>query len=78
MKRIFFLGLSAFFCFSIFAFSGVQKAGAGDAGEGRYKITKLWETPSELRVPESVLHDEARNILYVSNINGKSAEKNGQ
>jgi sugar lactone lactonase YvrE len=78
MKRIFFLGLITVFCFSIFAFPGVKKARAGKAGKGQYKVTKQWGTPKELRVPESVLYDEARNILYVSNINGKSAEKNGQ
>ena len=41
------------------------------------KLTKLWATPQELRVPESVLYDPARDVLYVSNINGKPTEKNG-
>lgn len=40
-------------------------------------LTPLWKTDTLLRVPESVLLDVARNILYVSNINGKSDEKNG-
>ena len=75
MKRIFFVGLSVVFCFSNFVASGLQNARAGDAGSGTYKLTKQWETKQELRVPESVQYDEERNILYVSSINGKSAEK---
>ena len=78
MKKIFFLGLIAVFCFASFVVSGVRNARADDAGSGAYKATKKWETKQELRVPESVLYDEETNILYVSNINGKSAEKNGQ
>ena len=39
-------------------------------------ITQLWETSdSELQAPESVVHDEKRNILYVSNVNGSPMEK---
>jgi len=78
MKRIFFLGLIVAFCLLGVGVSGVQHTRAGDIGKSTYTVTKQWETQQELRIPESVLYDEARNILYVSNINGKSAEKNGQ
>ncbi len=78
MKRFFLLGLIVVFCFSIFVGSGAQNAEASDVGSGAYRVTKQWETKPELRIPESVLYDDARNILYVSNINGKSTEKNGQ
>jgi sugar lactone lactonase YvrE len=78
MKRTFFLGLMVVFCFAVVVALGVQHAGGGDVGKSTYTVTKQWETQQELRIPESVLYDEARNILYVSNINGKSAEKNGQ
>lgn len=78
MKRISFLGLILVFCFSIFVGSGAQHARAGDVGKAQYKVTKQWETQKELRIPESIVYDESRNILYVSNINGKSAERNGQ
>ncbi len=37
-----------------------------------------WQTAAELRVPESVLYDAEREVLYVSNINGKPTEKNNQ
>lgn len=77
MKRIFFSGLILVFCFSSFVGLGVQQARAGDVGKAQYKVTKQWETRKDLRIPESIVYDEARNILYVSNINGKSAERNG-
>jgi hypothetical protein len=36
-----------------------------------------WKSDTLLRVPESVYFDEKSDILYVSNINGKSNEKDG-
>lgn len=40
-------------------------------------LTKKWETEAVLNVPESVLYDAARKVLYVSSINGKPGEKDG-
>ena len=52
-----------------FLFSGLAQAEHGS-------ITQLWETSdTELQAPESVVHDEKRNILYVSNVNGSPMEK---
>ncbi len=34
-------------------------------------LEKLWQTEAELQVPESVLYDAKRQVLYTSNINGK-------
>jgi sugar lactone lactonase YvrE len=56
----------------------VQGVFAGNMGSNRYRLIERWQTPRELRVPESVLFDEARRVLYVSNINGNPPEKNGQ
>ena len=39
------------------------------------KIIKLWETDSTFKIPESVLYSPEENLLYVSNIDGKSNEK---
>lgn len=39
------------------------------------KLVKKWETPATLLTPESVCYDPTAGILYVSNINGKSLEK---
>lgn len=37
-----------------------------------------WTTDTLLRVPESVYFDSKANVLYVSNIDGKSNEKDGK
>lgn len=36
----------------------------------QHSLTKLWETDSLLKVPESVLFDASNKVLYVSNIDG--------
>jgi DNA-binding beta-propeller fold protein YncE len=41
------------------------------------KLTRKWETPQTLKVPESVCYDPEGNIFYVSNVNGKPTEKDG-
>lgn len=43
-----------------------------------HKLTKLWETDSILKVPESVLYHPESNSLFVSNIDGKPAEKDSK
>lgn len=40
-------------------------------------LTLLWKTDSLLRTPESVLFDTKNNVLYVSCIDGKPGEKDG-
>jgi sugar lactone lactonase YvrE len=40
-------------------------------------LVKKWETEAVLDVPESVLYDQKKNILYVSNIVGKPGDKDG-
>ncbi len=41
-------------------------------------IEKLWVTKPELRIPESVLYDGERNVIYVSNIDGKPSVHDGK
>ena len=41
------------------------------------KLEKIWTTPKGLQTPESVLYDENSNVIYVSNINGDPAQKDG-
>ncbi len=38
---------------------------------GQPKLEKLWQTEAVLKVPESVLYDAQRKVLYASNIDGK-------
>ncbi|MFH2132186.1 MAG: hypothetical protein ABIK68_17545 [bacterium] len=41
-------------------------------------LVQAWETPKELEVPESVMYDSARSVLYVSNISGMPTLKNSK
>ena len=40
-------------------------------------FTIVWKTEPVFKVPESVYYDQARDQIYVSNINGKPSEKDG-
>jgi sugar lactone lactonase YvrE len=42
------------------------------------KIEKVWETPTELKTPESVIYEPDENVLFVSNINGPPDRKDKQ
>lgn len=42
------------------------------------KLEKLWETDATLKVPESVLYDKERKVIYFSNIDGQPHEKDGK
>ena len=42
---------------------------------GRTKINKLWETPDDLKNPESVAYAPKQNVLFVSNVDGKPDQK---
>jgi hypothetical protein len=44
----------------------------------QHQLTRIWETDSTLKVPESVLFDGKNNLLYVSNIDGDPAAKDGK
>jgi sugar lactone lactonase YvrE len=39
------------------------------------KVNKLWETPANLKNPESVAFAPNQNVLFVSNVNGKPDQK---
>jgi hypothetical protein len=43
-----------------------------------HKLEKLWETDAVLAVPESVLPDSKKNVLYISLIDGPSWEADGK
>jgi streptogramin lyase len=52
----------------IFSFSGFGQD---------FRLEKKWETPAELKEPESVIYDSNEDVLYVSNINNPPAGKDG-
>ncbi len=40
------------------------------AAAGKPELVKLWQSEASLKVPESVLYDAGRKVLYTSNIDG--------
>jgi sugar lactone lactonase YvrE len=42
---------------------------------GQTRFNKIWETPVDLKNPESVVYAPKQNLLFVSNINGKPDQK---
>jgi DNA-binding beta-propeller fold protein YncE len=42
---------------------------------GQTQVNKLWETPANLKNPESVAYASKQNILFVSNMNGEPDQK---
>jgi DNA-binding beta-propeller fold protein YncE len=77
MKKTFIITVACICGFS-FLFFGNENLTAAPGGFQKLKLMKLWETKTDLKVPESVLYNPSENILYVSNINGKPTEKNGK
>jgi hypothetical protein len=44
----------------------------------QHSLEMKWETDSTLKTPESVLYDATNQVLYVSNIDGNGAERDGK
>src|SRR5919112_4452154 len=44
-------------------------------GSTNKSLEKVWESPNQLKSPESVAYDSNKSILYVSNIDGKPDDK---
>jgi sugar lactone lactonase YvrE len=42
---------------------------------GPTQVSKLWETPANLKNPESVAYASKQNVLFVSNMNGEPDQK---
>ena len=45
------------------------------AGSLNKSLEKVWETPNQLKDPESVTYDSSKSTLYVSNVDGKPDDK---
>lgn len=63
MKKIFALIL-------VTAFAGINLLSA-------QKLEKVWETSEGLKTPESVIYSAEKEVIYVANINGDPAAKDG-
>ena len=76
-KSIIFIAIGLIFIFSFFC--GKKQESESISSETlKLKLTEKWATAKELKVPESVLYNDAQDILYISNINGSPLEKNGK
>ena len=51
------------------------KQGQQQQGVGQTKISELWESPADLKNPESVVYAPKQDVLFVSNIDGKPDQK---
>ena len=76
MKNILFLPILA----GLFLIACTGKPGnrtTADSVTG-YELKEIWTTDTVLKTPESVLYDEARDVLYVANMNLNPAEKDAK
>jgi DNA-binding beta-propeller fold protein YncE len=74
-QSVFFYILISFFCTGLISCKQAQNKNQ-DSKED-VSLTKAWKTPDTLNIPESVLFDSTKKLLYVSNINGKPTQKDG-
>lgn len=63
--------------FPIIAFISFTLLSSGVVAQG-HSLVKKWDTGPIFKTPESVLFDAKENMLYVSNIDGGSADKDGK
>ena len=70
MKKILILALFSLVLFSCNTKKQTQK------NDTKVTLEELWSSDQVFKVPESVLYDQKRDIIFVANINGEPAEKN--
>ena len=58
--------------------SSLLVVGAVAAQAQQHSLVKIWETDTLLKTPESALYYKKGDFLFVSNIDGKPAEKDGK
>jgi DNA-binding beta-propeller fold protein YncE len=63
-------------CFSLVLLFGLIQFNSTANGQ-TVSLKKKWETPAQLKEPESVLFDKNANAIYVSNINNPAGGKDG-
>ncbi len=61
----------------IAVFGGLLCTGRAQQIYQSERLVRKWETPAELKVPESVYYDTTRQVLYVSNVTGSPTDKDG-
>ncbi|MFD2998901.1 SMP-30/gluconolactonase/LRE family protein [Pontibacter toksunensis] len=62
-------------CFTLLLLSLNSCAGRLFSSKAPVELVQAWASDNTLRTPESVVHDPARNTIYVSNINKASGTR---
>jgi sugar lactone lactonase YvrE len=78
LTSLFIVAISAIMLFSgisINLYNNNNQAQAQQPQVEITKINKLWETPNDLKNPESVAYAPEQNVSFVSNVNGKPTQK---
>jgi len=78
MKKLLILGIIGLIYLFIFTCEKKQESESISSENLKFKLTQKWATTQDLKVPESVLYDADRDVLFISNINGSPLEKNGK
>jgi hypothetical protein len=74
MKNYLFLSLAIFLLIAACTNKSARQSTTANS-KVEYKLNEIWSTDTLLRTPESVLYDEVRDVIYVSNINSNPALK---
>jgi outer membrane protein assembly factor BamB len=54
-----------------------QQNNEAESTKREVSLQQVWATDAVFKTPESVIYDQDRNVLYVSNVNDAPAEKDG-
>jgi DNA-binding beta-propeller fold protein YncE len=55
----------------------MQETAKAEEQESAPEVEEIWSSPSDFKIPESVIYDQDNDVLYVANINGNPSEKDG-
>jgi DNA-binding beta-propeller fold protein YncE len=74
MKKAFLFAIAAGFILASCTNKSGQQNTSGKAVTD-YELKEIWKTDTVFKTPESVIYDETRDVIYVSNVNGNPSEK---
>jgi len=78
MKNLFLLSFTLILALSACKNAGQDKKGMATENEIKeFSLVEIWATDTLMSTCESVIFDEERNVLYVSNINSGPGDKDG-
>jgi hypothetical protein len=75
LSRLIIVAITGIVLFSGISINLANNQAQGQQQTAQLKVNKLWETPANLKNPESVAYSPKQNVLFVSNVNGKPDQK---